>query len=196
MPGVLRRALALAAAGLVAVACNDDGRTLAPAPTPPTITEVSPPGETETFLLTSPAFVDRSPIPVRHTCAGENLLPPLDISGVPDDTVELAIVVDDSDAGGYIHFFAAGLPPSLGGIAEGVIPAGAVVLVNDAGRADYDGPCPPEGTGEHRYVFTLYALREPSLIRAETPAFDARLTLSERSTAIAVLEATFSADQA
>ena len=30
--------------------------------------------------------------------------------------------------------------------------------VNDFGRVDYDGPCPPKGHGEHHYHFRVFAL--------------------------------------
>lgn len=190
MPDVLRRVAALVACALVVLACNDDGRTLAPAPTtlPPPTTEA-----TATFLITSPAFVDQSPIPDRFTCAGENIVPPLDIQGVPADAVELALVIDDADASGRIHLFIAGLPPTLERIDEGTLPAEGVVLFNDDGRAGYSGPCPIAGTGVHRYFFTLYALVEPSGLDPQTPTFDARITLGDKASAIAVIEGHYEA---
>ena len=41
--------------------------------------------------VTSIAFGDEGMIPIRHTCEGEGLSPPLKISDVPDDTVGIAL---------------------------------------------------------------------------------------------------------
>ena len=43
------------------------------------------------------------------------------------------------------------------------MPPGAVELVNSFGFAGYGGPMPPPGTGEHPYVFTVYALKVEKL---------------------------------
>ena len=40
---------------------------------------------------------------------------------------------------------------------------GLFVGKNDGGRAEYAGPCPPQGGPAHRYVFTLHALRVEKL---------------------------------
>lgn len=38
------------------------------------------------------------------------------------------------------------------------MPPGSVELKNSFGDIGYGGPQPPKGTGDHPYVFTLYAL--------------------------------------
>jgi phosphatidylethanolamine-binding protein (PEBP) family uncharacterized protein len=38
------------------------------------------------------------------------------------------------------------------------MPPGSVELKNSFGDMGYGGPQPPKGTGDHPYVFTLYAL--------------------------------------
>jgi phosphatidylethanolamine-binding protein (PEBP) family uncharacterized protein len=38
-----------------------------------------------------------------------------------------------------------------------------VELHNSFGQTGYGGPQPPPGSGDHRYVFTLYALSVPRL---------------------------------
>ena len=110
--------------------------------------------------LTSPSFTDGSPIPVRHTCDGEDVSPTLEWSHPPPDTVSLALIVDDPDApgGDWVHWVLYGIPPDAGGISEGVsAPSGAVDGANDFKSLGYGGPCPPPGS-PHRYVFNLYAL--------------------------------------
>jgi hypothetical protein len=52
------------------------------------------------------------------------------------------------------------LPPGTTSLPEGgPLPAGAVEGENGFGKPGWGGPCPP--SGNHRYVFTLYALDAP-----------------------------------
>ena len=114
--------------------------------------------------LTSDSFDEGDTIPVRHTCDGEDLSPPLSVGGVPDEAESLAMIVDDPDApaGTWVHWVLYGLPADIGSLPQGV-PAGAEVLdgtlqgENDFGDLGWGGPCPPPGE-EHRYVFRLYAV--------------------------------------
>jgi len=111
--------------------------------------------------ITSPAFAEGETIPVRYTCQGEDISPPLGWSGVPEMAMTLALIVDDPDAPGgtWVHWVAYNLPPDTDGLtinASGNLPGGAWEGTNSWGRHDYGGPCPP--SGEHRYRFKLYAL--------------------------------------
>ena len=120
--------------------------------------------------LTSPAFAEGASIPRRYTCDGQDVSPPLEWRGVPEDTQSLALIVDDPDAPGrtWVHWVLYGLPPDLAELAEAVpasevIPQGARQGENDFKRLGYGGPCPPRG-GPHRYFFKLYALdNQPDL---------------------------------
>jgi Raf kinase inhibitor-like YbhB/YbcL family protein len=107
--------------------------------------------------LTSPAFDDGEQIPVRHTCDGDDLSPPLAWTAPPEGTVSLALCLDDPDAGRYpfTHWLAWRLPAAAGGIGEGE--AAPAEGRNDFGAPGYRGPCPPPGK-LHRYLFRLYAL--------------------------------------
>ena len=111
------------------------------------------------FTLTSSAYAQGTEIPVDHTCDGADQLPPFSWSGTPDGTAELALVMDDPDARGFVHWIVTGIPPDATSIGPGSLPAVAREGRNDFGRTGYGGPCPPSGT--HRYVATLYALSEP-----------------------------------
>ena len=61
-----------------------------------------------------------------------------------------------------MHWLLLDIPAKTAGIAEGTsarkIPPGSKELYNSFGEAGYGGPEPPEGSGPHRYVITLYAL--------------------------------------
>lgn len=87
-----------------------------------------------TMELLSPAFVEGGPIPVEHTCDGEDRSPALRWSGVPVGTRSLALKVDDPDApaGLWVHWLIWNLDPGDGGLSEGTVPAGAVVTAFDA----------------------------------------------------------------
>ena len=117
-----------------------------------------------TLRLTSPAFENGAAIPTDFTCVGDDVSPPLAWTGVPAGTAELAVVVRDPDADGFVHWVIAGLSPDLGGVARGNPPSQAVEELNDFGRQGWSGPCPPSGT--HNYDFRIYALDEPSGLAA------------------------------
>jgi Raf kinase inhibitor-like YbhB/YbcL family protein len=110
--------------------------------------------------LTSPAFKDGGTIPDRYGRLGGNASPPLEWSGVPAGTLELALQVEDPDApsGTFTHWVLAGLDPELERLDEGDVPSSAVEGSNDFGEDGYSGPQPPTGDPPHRYVFTLLAL--------------------------------------
>jgi Raf kinase inhibitor-like YbhB/YbcL family protein len=120
--------------------------------------------------LTSPAFADGASIPKQFTCSGADISPPLAIRDLPEDTIELALIVDDPDADGYVHWSVIGIEPDTASFQENSVPAGAVQTENSFGKSEYGGPCPPEGDDPHRYDFTLYALDDtPDLGAGASP---------------------------
>lgn len=108
--------------------------------------------------LSSPAFQNNGKIPVKYTCDGENINPPLIISDIPNKTKSLVLIVDDPDApmGTWLHWTVFNIDPKTKEISENSIPSGALEGITDFGSIGYGGPCPPSGT--HRYFFKLYAL--------------------------------------
>jgi Raf kinase inhibitor-like YbhB/YbcL family protein len=110
--------------------------------------------------LSSPAFHDGGAIPVRFTCDGQDVSPPIAWrapSGASPGLDYVLLVVDvDAPGGGFVHWLAYQLSGS-GSIPEGG-PVPGNVGTNSFGAAAYSGPCPPGGDAPHRYRFRLYAL--------------------------------------
>jgi len=114
--------------------------------------------------LSSIAFKGGERIPVKYTCEGQDVSPPLTWSEPPQGTQSLTLIVDDPDApgGAFTHWVLFNIPPDSGELPEAVptqaqLSSGALQGKNDFGRVGYGGPCPPPGR-PHRYCFTLYAL--------------------------------------
>ena len=120
--------------------------------------------------LESLAFEEGKSIPRKYTCDGEDISPPLNWSGVPEEARSLVLIADDPDAprGIWTHWVLFDLPVEVSELPKG-LPAEKTVLVasgearhtarqgrNDFRKLGYGGPCPPSGT--HRYSFRLYAL--------------------------------------
>lgn len=112
--------------------------------------------EENAMELTSSAFANQATIPARYTCDGDDISPPLEISGIPSGTISLVLVMDDPDApaGVWDHWVAFNIEPR-DTIPEAIQDLG-IAGNNSWGRTGYGGPCPPGGT--HRYFFTVYAL--------------------------------------
>lgn len=145
--GMLRRALVGSVGVIVLVGCS---------PTP--LAEGT--AMTDAITVTSPAFTADGTIPSRYTCDGDNISPPLAWSGAPDGTAAFALIVDDPDARGWIHWLATDLPADAAALDEGVSgTAAGTEGRTDFGRTGYGGPCPPSGS--HRYSFEVFALSEP-----------------------------------
>lgn len=110
--------------------------------------------------LTTPAFVAGANIPTKYTCKGENVSPSLSISGRPAGLKSLALIMHDPDAvsGDFTHWTLWNINPQTTQIAENSLPAGTAEGTTSFGKPGYGGPCPPAGTGTHRYMFELYAL--------------------------------------
>lgn len=109
----------------------------------------------EPLSLTSNAFSANGLIPRKYTCDGIDINPSLEIASIPTKAKSLALVVVDPDAPGgkWVHWIVCNIPITHK-IEEHSVPG--IEGVNDFGRVDYGGPCPPDG--EHRYFFKMYAL--------------------------------------
>jgi Raf kinase inhibitor-like YbhB/YbcL family protein len=117
-----------------------------------------------TILISSSVFSEGGTIPLKYTCDGEDISPPLSWSGVPENAKSLALIADDPDAplGTWVHWVLYNMPASSAGLPEGVpveqVIGGIGTQGNNSSRKNgYSGPCPPKGA-PHRYYFKLYAL--------------------------------------
>lgn len=115
----------------------------------------------EKLTLKSSAFNDKDFIPKRFTCDGEDINPLFEIKNVPKGTKSLILIVDDPDATNgetWDHWVLYNIKPGTQYIDENNLPDDAVTGKNSWGREEYGGPCPPQGSKPHRYMFKLYAL--------------------------------------
>lgn len=69
---------------------------------------------TSPLQITSPAFANNTPIPLKYSLDGENLRPELDISNIPTSASSLAAIVEDPDAPNkvWVHWFTINIPVS------------------------------------------------------------------------------------
>ena len=131
---------------------NGNGQPTGPA------ADLTPQLNNPNMQIASAAFERNGLIPAKYTCDGENTSPPLTLSGTPEETKSLALIMDDPDAprGTWVHWTMWNIDPATINVAANSTPPGAVEGKTSAGKSGYGGPCPPSGT--HRYYFKLYAL--------------------------------------
>ncbi len=113
------------------------------------------------FTLESEAFDNGGVIPRKCGYKNGNQSPPLMISGIPENTSSLVLIMDDPDAVGvvgkvWVHWVLWNISPSTKEITENLIPVDSVEGKTDFDEIGYGGPAPPDK--EHTYIFKLYAL--------------------------------------
>lgn len=115
------------------------------------------------FTLTSDALEQGGAIPSQFTCDGEDVSPRLTWEQAPAGTRSFALLMEDPDAPGgtWVHWVLYNIPAEAQSINAQIrepsdLPGGTKVGENSWGEMAYGGPCPP--SGEHRYIFTLFAL--------------------------------------
>jgi len=188
--------VALSVIAMIAASCSGDGTTLREpgtgGATPfPVVVDTEPPALfddlDQSFSLRSPAFEPNTNLPARFTRVdGDDISPPLEWVNQPTDAVELALVMTDPTAEGFVHWVIWGIDPTTTGLAEGQVPPGAVQALNSFGEVGYAGPAPP-GATPHVYLFRLFALRD---LPAEVmPDSDGRIAIEQlESHAMAIAE--------
>ncbi|WP_051172262.1 YbhB/YbcL family Raf kinase inhibitor-like protein [Microbacterium indicum] len=113
-----------------------------------------------TITVTSPDFASGDLIPYEFSADGGSQTPLIEVSGVPSEAVELALISHDPDAPlpfGFTHWTIFGIPADAARITKESGRQG----VTSTGRPGYYGPQPPVGHGDHHYYFWVYALARP-----------------------------------
>lgn len=119
-----------------------------------------------TLSLSSTVFREGERIPVKYTCEGQDISPPLAWGEPPEKTQAFALIVDDPDAPGgiFVHWVLFNVLADTRRLGEATtqeqLQNGALQGKTDFGRIGYGGPCPPRGPA-HWYRFILYALDKP-----------------------------------
>jgi len=116
--------------------------------------------------MASLAFLNDTAIPVAYSCdAVAPVSPPLIFSGVPEDAVSLALIMEDVDVpttldadGIFEHWALFNMPASTTELSAGA--SLGLKGANGKGAWTYAAPCPPTDSepAEHRYFFRLFAL--------------------------------------
>ncbi len=106
-------------------------------------------------------------------CDGENISPQLYWENAPKDTKSFAVTIHDADAptgSGWWHWLIFDINKNVdelladaGNLAKNIAPKNALQSKTDFGTPGYGGPCPPSGSGFHRYIITVYALKVEKL---------------------------------
>ena len=105
-----------------------------------------------TFSITSEDFKEGEEIPKKFGYKFENKQPHIEIHNVPENTMTIALIMDDPDAMEavgkfWVHWLQFFDFPSKNLIIEGK---------TDFDEIGYGGPAPPNG--RHTYIFKAYAL--------------------------------------
>ena len=146
--------------------------------------------------LVSAVFREGAVIPIQYTCKGQNVNPPLNILHTPTGTQSFALIMHDPDAvsGDFLHWLIWDIPPSTENISVNSVPVGAMQGYNGSDKIGYAGPCPPAGSGTHRYIFELYALDKMLDLRRDTSWQDLESAMKDHVLDKSTLTGVFSAD--
>ena len=121
----------------------------------------------ESITVTSSAFSDGGAMPPSSAGrgVGDNTSPPLRWEGLPPETGQLVLIIDDVDVPlprPLMHTIAV-IEPALEAVAAGSLKQGSAgmrFIRADLGHRGYAGPRPIPGHGPHRYRFHVLAIDE------------------------------------
>ena len=112
---------AMLLAGLVTAGCSQEPKSAT--------------GHVIKIRLTSAAFADGQPIPVKYTGDALDISPPLAWTNAPAGTKSFALIADDPDApaGTWTHWVIYDLPPTATALAEDTLKVAAIAQRREAG---------------------------------------------------------------
>jgi Raf kinase inhibitor-like YbhB/YbcL family protein len=122
----------------------------------------------ESITVTSPEFTDGGTMPQSSAGkgVGDNTSPPLHWSGLPPQTRQVVLIIDDVDVPlprPLLHTIAV-IDPTPDGVDAGALQPGTTgmrFIRADLGHRGYAGPRPIPGHGPHHYRFQVFAIDEP-----------------------------------
>lgn len=125
----------------------------------------------DTITVASAAFEHHGTVPLTNTAYGDNTVPQITWSNLPQGTVQLALVMDDPVAPTpepFVHWVAYNIPADAAELPAGLTKdaavtgvadlAGMINGVNGIRQTGYFGPRPPVDGKLHAYHFRIYAL--------------------------------------
>lgn len=124
----------------------------------------------DTITVSSSAFEHHGMVPLAYSAYGDNTVPSISWSGLPEGTQQLALVMDDPIAPTpqpFVHWVAYNIPAAADGLPEGLTREAEVNVsglegmingINGLRQTGYFGPRPPKDGKLHAYHFRIYAL--------------------------------------
>jgi phosphatidylethanolamine-binding protein (PEBP) family uncharacterized protein len=139
-----------------------------------------------TIAFTSPAIsATKKKIPVRYTCDGRNISPPLEWGAVPANVTKLALFVigftpelATKTLAVSVNWAVAGLNPALHRLLPGRVPPGAYVGLSTDKQRRYS-ICPVRGKTVE-YAFELYGLPSTVSVSQNFPSLSVLNSLVHR----------------
>lgn len=118
------------------------------------------------MTIHSSAYKNNGTIPIYFTCYGSKARIPFEVKDIPERTKSLAVFLDDPDSAvTWHHWLMWNIPPEkkvFTSQEQFTFPEGT----NSSQIIGYLPPCPPVGSGTHRYIMNVYALDD--VISADT----------------------------
>jgi Raf kinase inhibitor-like YbhB/YbcL family protein len=138
------------------------------------------------MTLTTAAWPDGDPIPIKYTQAGEQVSPALNWTNTPPGTVSFFLYMHDPDVSrnkttdDQVHWLVWNIPGTATGLPENVpkgekLADGAMQI--SASGPVYRGPGAPATGPQHHYTFEIYALDTKLDVPASTDAFETRTNI-------------------
>jgi len=136
------------------------------------------------MTLTTTAWADGDPIPVKYTQAGEQVSPPLTWTNTPPGTQSFVLHFHDPDVArnrttdDQVHWLVWNIPATATGLPENVpkgneLPDGSRQTSATAPGV-YRGPGAPATGPLHHYTFEIYALDTKLDVQPTADAFETR----------------------